>query len=312
MTAGWALLAATRAGVVRAAEEGGAWQAELAHPCERCTAVAVAADVAYAGARSGGVARSRDGGRTWEPAGLGGLAVTALAASDEVVLAGTEPTAVHRSEDGGETWVELDAFRRIRARRLWFFPGAPPFKAYVSAIAVSDGTYVIGIEAGAVVRSTDGGRTWEDHRPGALRDCHDLVAGAAGRVYEAGGNGGGFAASADAGESWERAPLEQGRTYGVAVATDWDRVYAASSPSPFKAHGQKPAEARIYRRDGSAWTALTSELPETPFGLAAPATGILFAGLRDGRILASEDAGETLRELCCAPAGIRHLAAVRA
>ena len=89
MTAGWALLAATRAGVVRAAEEGGAWQAELAHPCERCTAVAVAADVAYAGARSGGVARSRDGGRTWEPAGLGGLAVTALAASDEVVLAGS-------------------------------------------------------------------------------------------------------------------------------------------------------------------------------------------------------------------------------
>ena len=289
------------------------WQAQLVHPFDRCAGVACAGGIAFAGARSGGAARSRDGGRTWEPAGLDGVAVTAIAASAEVVLAGTEPTAVYESRDGGDTWVELDSFRRIRSRRLWFFPGAPPFRAYVSGIAVSDGTYVVGIEAGAVVRSPDGGRTWQDHRPGALRDCHDLAADPAGRVYEAGGNGGGFAASADAGASWERAPLEKGRTYAVAVATDGERVYAASAPSPFKAHGQKPAEARIYRRDGAGWTSLTPErLAETPYGLAAPEPGVLFAGLRDGRILASEDAGETRRELCRAPAGIRRLAAVRA
>jgi hypothetical protein len=310
---GWALLAATRAGVVRAAAEGGVWRAELVHPLERCSGIAAGGGAAYAGPRSGGVARSLDGGRTWAPAGLDGLIVTAIAASGEVVLAGTEPTAVYRSEDGGETWVELDAFRRIRSRRLWFFPGAPPFRAYVSGIAVVGGVYVVGIEAGAVVRSPDGGRTWQDHRPGALRDCHDLAADPAGRVHEAGGNGGGFATSADAGASWNRAPLEKGRTYAVAVATDGEQVYAASAPSPFKAHGQKPAEARIYRRDGAGWTALTPEwLAETPYGLAAPAPGLLFAGLRDGRILASEDAGGTLRELCCAPAGIRRLAVLRA
>ena len=309
MTA-WTLLAATRAGVVRAAEESGAWKAELVRSLERCTGVAAAGGSAFAGARSGGVARSRDGGRKWEPAGLDGLAVTAVAASEEVVLAGTEPTAVYRSDDGGETWAELDAFRRIRSRRLWFFPGAPPFKAYVSGIAIAGGAYVVGIEAGAVVRSTDGGRTWEDHRPGALRDCHDLAAGPGSRVYEAGGNGGGFAWSSDAGAAWERAPLEKGRTYAVAVATDGERVYAASAPSPFKAHGQKPAEARVYRRDGARWTPLTSEpLAETPYGLAAPEPDVLFVGLRNGEIWRSADAGETFESLCRAPAGIRRLSA---
>ena len=269
--------------------------------------------MAYAGARSGGVARSRDGALTWEPAGLDGLAVTAIAASEEVVLAGTEPTGVYRSDDGGESWVELDAFRRIRSRRLWFFPGAPPFRAYVSGIAVAGGAYVVGIEAGAVVRSSDGGRTWEDHRPGALRDCHDLAADAAGGVCEAGGNGGGFAASGDAGASWERAPLEKGRTYAVATATDGERVYVASAPSPFKAHGQKPAEARIYRRDGDRWTPLTAEpLAETPLGLAAPEPGVLFVGLRNGEIWRSTDAGETFESLGRAPAGIRRLAALTA
>ena len=270
----------------------------------------MAGGLAYAGARSGGVARSRDGGRTWEPSGLAGLAVTAIAASEEVVLAGTEPTAVYRSDDGGERWVELDAFRRIRSRRLWFFPGAPPFKVYVSGIAVVGGAYVVGIEAGAVVRSADGGRSWQDHRPGSLRDCHDLASDGSGGVFEAGGNGGGFAASADGGVSWERAPLERGRAYAVAVATDGERVYAASAPSPFKAHGQKPAEARLYRREGGRWTALTQEpLVETPYGLVAPEPGLLFVGLRNGELWRSTDAGETFESLGRAPAGIRRLAA---
>src|SRR5260370_3397526 len=51
---------------------------------------------------------------------------------------------------------------------------------------------VAGIEGGAVVRSTDGGRSWQDHRRGAMRDCHQLAEHATlhGHFYE-GGYGGG-------------------------------------------------------------------------------------------------------------------------
>ncbi|MCA3748818.1 MAG: hypothetical protein IN808_06720 [Rubrobacter sp.] len=40
-----------------------------------------------------------------------------------------------------------------------------------------------------VFRSTDGGRSWQDRRPGALADCHALAAhpAAPGLAYEAGG-----------------------------------------------------------------------------------------------------------------------------
>src|SRR3712207_8997676 len=38
---------------------------------------------------------------------------------------------------------------------------------------------VAGIELGGVMRSPDGGETWEDQRPGAYADCHNLAAHAA-------------------------------------------------------------------------------------------------------------------------------------
>lgn len=305
-----ALLAATPVGVVRLEERGG-WRAELVHPFERASGVAVDGETAFASSRTQGVARSRDGGRSWEPAGLEGLEVTAVAARDGVVVAGTGPTAVYRSENGGGSWEELEGFRRIPSRRFWFFPGGPPFRAYVASIALAPGALVAGIEAGAVVRSADGGRTWEDHRPGALRDCHQLALSPGGeRVYEAGGNGGGAALSEDDGATWRRAPLEQGRSYAVAVAAARETWYAASAPSPFAAHRPGNARAAVYRRDGESWTSLTPALlAETPFGLAAPEPGRLFVGLRNGDLLASDDGGETLARVCTAPAALRSLVA---
>jgi hypothetical protein len=48
---------------------------------------------------------------------------------------------------------------------------------------------VAGVEFGALVRSEDGGRTWSNHRKGALRDCHSLTFHATNGnwVYEGGG-----------------------------------------------------------------------------------------------------------------------------
>jgi photosystem II stability/assembly factor-like uncharacterized protein len=61
---------------------------------------------------------------------------------------------------------------------LWLSPAEKPFIGYVQAIALSPtnpNVIVVGIEAGAVVRSQDGGQIWSDHRRGALRDRHTLV-----------------------------------------------------------------------------------------------------------------------------------------
>ena len=50
---------------------------------------------------------------------------------------------------------------------------------------------LVGIELGGLMRTTDGGETWQDHRPGAQPDVHSLAwhPRAEGRAYEAGGAG---------------------------------------------------------------------------------------------------------------------------
>ena len=72
----------------------------------------LAADVlvrgrAWCGTHRGGVFRSDDGGRTWQPIGLAGRLIMAVAASSaerDVVWAGTEPSEVWRSGDAGNSW----------------------------------------------------------------------------------------------------------------------------------------------------------------------------------------------------------------
>jgi hypothetical protein len=256
--------------------------------------------IIYAGTPRHGVLRSVDGGMTWQPRGLEGQNIKALAASPvspETLYAGTRPARLYVSHDGGERWTELTAFRKIPSRRFWLSPVG--FVAYVQAITLSPSdaqTLLVGIEVGAVVRSSDGGETWTDHRSGALRDCHSLTFHMANGdwVYEAGGTGGGVAVSRDAGEHWRQPKDGLDRHYGWAVAADPaqpDIWYASLSPGALKAHSDHNAEAVIVRASGDApWQALAGGLPQPlthmPYALltdpAAP--GELYAGLSNGEV----------------------------
>jgi photosystem II stability/assembly factor-like uncharacterized protein len=210
-------LATTGNGIARAVRHAGdEWSVELALSDQdvRCLAAdPLNADVIYAGTQGNGVVRSNDSGQTWQPAGLAGHIVKAIAISPmdrNTVYVGTKPALMFASYDGGNTWTELDGFRHIPNRWWWFSPVEPPDRRpYVFAVAPSpteSEMLLAGIEAGAVVRSEDGGKTWSRHRRGALRDCHSLKFHATNGnwVYEAGGTGGGAAFSQDGGRtpSW--------------------------------------------------------------------------------------------------------------
>jgi photosystem II stability/assembly factor-like uncharacterized protein len=159
---------------------------------------------------------------------------------------------------------------------------------------------LVGIELGGLMRSGDGGATWEDHRPGAQRDVHSLAwhPRVATRAYEAGG--GGAAWSEDAGESWQAADEGRDRHYTWSVAVDPedpDCWYVSASTGPFAAHGGRDPQALIFRRrKGEPWRALAGGLPEPlpamPYALLA-ADGRLFAGLADGELWESRDRGDT-------------------
>jgi photosystem II stability/assembly factor-like uncharacterized protein len=301
------LYAATGGSVARLEETDGGWRVELSLDGSSVLCLAVDPadrDTVYAGLGDGGVQRTSDGGRTWEESGLPEEQVFSIAvsAANGALYAGTEPSALYRSDDGGASWRELTALLDLPSRPTWSFPPRP-WTSHVRWIAPSphDGDVLLaGIELGGLMRSTDGGATWQDHRPGAQPDVHSLAwhPREAGWAYEAGG--GGAAWSEDGGDTWQ--PADDGRdrhyTWSVAVdPTDADLWYVSASTGPFAAHGRRgDPQARIYRRRNGGWDALAGGLPEPlpsmPYALVATGER-LFAGLADGQIWESGDRGDS-------------------
>lgn len=304
-------LATLGPGIARASMSGGRWVVDVVLP--DVDVRSLASDPNYperiwAGTQGAGMLRSDDAGLNWASAGLEGMIVKAVTVtSDGRVYAGTKPPLIFVTEDGGRRWVELSSFRK-RRQFFWFSPAEKPFTAYVQGVAAVDDVIVAGIEAGAVVRSPDRGATWQGHRSGALRDCHGLTAGLGGRFFEAGGTGGGAAYSSDAGATWLR-PSGRRRHYGWAVAADVadpDLWYFSSAPG-VRAHSDD-ADAAIYRCHGTQSCeelagGLPSQMKAMPYALiSGPEPNQVTAGMSDGEVWESRDAGETWKLLFRMPA----------
>ena len=300
--------AATGDGVARLDESSGGWTVELSLEGSGAQCIALDphdSDTLYAGLRGGGVLRTTDGARTWLDCALPADDVFSLAVSGSngAVYAGTEPSALYRSDDRGGTWRELTALLDLPSRPTWSFPPRP-WTSHVRWVAPSPhdaGVILAGIELGGLMRSTDGGESWQDQRPGSQPDVHSLIwhPNARGRAYEAGG--GGAAWSEDGGDTWR--PADDGRdrhyTWSVAVdPVDPDLWYVSASTGPFAAHGRGDPRAHVYRREISGWKALGGGLPDPlpgmPYALVAT-EGRLFAGLANGALWESPDRGETWR-----------------
>jgi hypothetical protein len=304
------LLAATGNEIAVLEEHDAEWEVSttLAMGGAQCVAVDSArSQAAYAGSRGRGLWRSSDGGRTWDDAALPERDVfsVAVSAADGSVYAGCEPSRLFVARDG-DSWRELEALQAIPSKATWSFPPRP-WTSHVRWIAPNPheaSVLLVGIELGGLMRSDDGGESFADHRPGAQRDVHALAwhPDVPGWAYEAAG--GGTAWSSDWGDRWE--PLDAGRDrhYAWALAVDPvepRRWFVSVSPGPFQAHGRGSAGAFVYRlRDDLSWEALDGGLPQPldamPYALLFVGER-LFAGLRDGRLYASPDGGDTWEQL---------------
>lgn len=153
----------------------------------------------------------------------------------------------------------------------------------------------VAIEAGALVRSTDGGASWSERPPGSRRDNHALAThpGAPDRVYAAAGDG--YAESGDAGATWQHPTegLDHGYVWGLAVdPADPGRQYVSAAHGAYGAHRVESADAHVYRREGDgAWRRFDGDDlgAGLPVGdgvcravLAAPAAGELIVGTDRG------------------------------
>lgn len=280
----------------------------------------------YCGTFGRGLWRSEDAGASWRPAGEGisYAEVMSVAASraerigDEgVVWVGTEPSAVFRSEDGGQTCVERPALRDLPSAPTWSFPPRPwtHHVRWIAPDTVVPERLFAGIELGGVMRSLDGGLTWEDRKPRSQHDAHTLAVHplAPGRVYEAAG--GGYAESLDGGAVWRRVDrgLEHRYLWGLAIdPADPDMMIVSAAGSPWEAHDPSVAESAIYRRSGDGpWEEVREGLP-SPRGkrvavvAANEAEPGVFYATRGAGIYRSADRGLTWERLSIAwPDGYR-------
>ncbi|MCY3963707.1 MAG: sialidase [Acidobacteria bacterium] len=253
----------------------------------------------YAGAASGGLWRSNDGGVGWEPifdrqeaASIGSIAV---APSDpNVIWVGTGESfirsnisignGVYRSTDAGDSFEHLGLDRTGRIGRIIVHPEDPD-TALVAALGHAYGPQERDEAGRGVFRTTDGGATWEhalfvDADTGIIDlaytpDNPRQVYAAAWQIEirtsgrTSGGPGSGLYRSRDGGATW--APLESpglpepplGKI-GLAVsAHDPDRVYALIETSSNRDFAPSdPFAGVLWRSDdrGDSWRLISRDL----------------------------------------------------
>lgn len=267
----------------------------------------------YCGTWGSGLWRSDDAGESWDPvgAGIAHADITAVAVSPVergVVYAGTEPSAVFRSENGGETWRELAGLRALPSAQSWSFPPRPDTHhvRWIETDPTVAGRVFVAIEAGALVRTLDGGRTWLDRVRGGPIDTHAAATHrmATGRLYSAAGDG--YFESTNAGETWSRQVDGLRHRYLVGVAVDPadpDTVVVSAASGPFVAYSPRRAEAYVYRTTARRGFHVAMEgLPDGQGTIASRLAtnpsepGVIYAANNHG-VFRSADAGQTWKAL---------------
>ena len=251
-----------------------------------------------------GMFRSEDGGVSWSPSGLNDQHVMAVATSPsdpELVWVGTEPSVLWRSEDGGRTWSAERGLLELPSSEEWAFPPKPSTH-HVRWIAVHPQRprrLWLAIEAGALITTPDGGRSWFDRVEGGPWDTHELAIHPDRPDTFRVAAGDGYFESEDGGATW-RTPetgLEVGYLRSVAIDPgDADVVVVSAASGPRTAYVAGRSDGRLYRRavrrsppnsDEDRWTRVTHGWPKTP-GTIAP---LLIAGDTPGELWAADERG---------------------
>jgi len=235
---------------------------------------------AYCGTFGDGLWKTDEGGQTWNSIGkdiisspyVMSVAVSSLNSGNKFnkVYAGTEPSALYISTDGGNSWKRMDALNKLPSSKSWSFPPRP-WTHHVRWIEpdVNNPNYVFtAIEAGALVQSRDGGKTWIDRNQQGPYDTHTLAthSKAPGRLYSSADDG--YYESFDYGETWTR-PMEGLRhnyLFGIAVdSSNPEVVIVSASNGPSRSYVAENAETFVYRKDAAdsnGWKAVTDGLPK--------------------------------------------------
>jgi photosystem II stability/assembly factor-like uncharacterized protein len=207
----------------------------------------------YVGA-SDGVHRRDDG--DWERVAAVGD-VTSVTVAESGVWAGTEPSAVYHAPEGRE-FEACSPLEDLQSSATWAFPPRPSTH-HVRWVEWTPKRLYAAVEAGALLRSEDGGATWLDRVPTGPMDTHSMATHPErpDLAYAAAGDG--FYVTEDGGDSWQTAEEGLDRTYCWSVvcdSTDSGALLLSAAHGARSAHTFETAESAVFRRESGdeAWT----------------------------------------------------------
>lgn len=250
----------------------------------------------WCGTTRAGVFSSDDCGKSWQPAGLSGRSIMSITASPvrrDEIWAGTEPSQVWRSRDAGKTWEQTSPLETLPSASRWSFPPRPETHhvRWIACHPIEPDRLWVAVEAGALVSTIDGGRTWRDRVEGGPRDTHELAIHPAAPDTLRVAAGDGYFESDDAGMIWRspREGLEVGYLRSVAIDPGRpENVLVSASTGPFSAYVAGRSDGRVYRRTSpGAWERVRAGWPDPPTTIAP----LLRAGTATGQLWAADERG---------------------
>ncbi len=276
-------------------------------------------DVVYLGTRSGPY-RSTDRGLRWErldfPEGVEVWSILVHPANPRILYAGTSPVGVYRSDDGGDSWRRLP--NAVQPERVKMKSFVCRVMRLVADPARPEELYAA-LEVGGVMRSLDGGETWDDCSSDLLKlaelpqlkskidsdtDIEGMLDGHA--VCVSGAKPGtvflavrmGLFESGDRGSSWRSmeigrfSPLTYGRDILVSPANP-RHLYACLSPAA------RSKDGSLYRSQdlGETWArfdhGVTAESTMMAVALHRRDPEQVYCVSRSGQVFGTQDGGRT-------------------
>lgn len=201
----------------------------------------------YVGA-SDGVYRRREAGDWKRVAAVGD--VTSVTVAESGVWAGTEPSAVYHAADGTE-FAQCSPLEALPSSDNWAFPPRPSTH-HVRWLEWTPERLYAAVEAGALLRSEDGGDSWRDRVPTGPMDTHSMATNRERPALAYAAAGDGFYVTEDGGDTWQTAEDGLDRTYCWSVVcdpTDPGALLLSAAHGARSAHTFETADSAVFHRE---------------------------------------------------------------